>query len=265
MKIEKRNVPSPNDSNRPKRSFQELFRKLPPDARVSRPKRPEPPTPRLAGEPFTLRDVLPGARLAPNLLQGLPTAAVQIAALADRKLADSREHDAQLGLGRAQSERFDSVLALAHTETQATQETHQVVDLRDRLFEALERQSASIDSREPKRSEEPVASTPAVEQPGAVEQTGPTAPPREPSRSEAVMAMVEKIELVLRSQAPGLALELNGAAAAHLEVTRTGPKEITILLRARGASERRELERSCETLRTALAGRGVRVRSLEIV
>ncbi len=268
MKVDDRKLPPSDAQAHPKRSFDSLLRQAARGPKTNAPKKPVPagPAPGSGKLPTKQTPAIERPALPPGSRPAVPLQTVlQSTEVAQRKLADARGTDALLVTGRERSERFDSVLALAHGETRTHHETHPSVQLRDRLFEALERQINPPEPELARPNSETLQLDAAGQQVAAAERVHAPAAVRETARSEAVMAMVQKIELVLRSHSPALSLELCGSAAAQLEVTRTGPKEVSIELRARGASERRELEKSTESLREALASRGVQVKTIRIV
>jgi hypothetical protein len=76
---------------------------------------------------------------------------------------------------------------------------------------------------------------------------------------QAAMALIEKIELFVRSQRPALRLSIGGALAATVEVERTGPREVSLRIQGRdGPLAQQELAR----IRDGLEARGLRLRSL---
>ena len=80
-------------------------------------------------------------------------------------------------------------------------------------------------------------------------------------RAEAALALIERIELFVRSQRPAMALSVGGALAATVEVERTGPREVALRIQGRrGPPAQEELEQ----LRTALEARGLQLRSLSV-
>jgi hypothetical protein len=73
------------------------------------------------------------------------------------------------------------------------------------------------------------------------------------------LAVVERVELFLRSQRPALALQLGGAWATRVELERTAPGEVALTVVApKGAPAHAELS----MLRQALQARGVRLSRL---
>ncbi|MFP2959257.1 hypothetical protein ACLEPN_15795 [Myxococcus sp. 1LA] len=78
-------------------------------------------------------------------------------------------------------------------------------------------------------------------------------------RAEAALALIERIEVFVKSQRPALSMSLRGHLDATVEVERTGPREVSLRIQGRNrpvAAE--ELSR----LRDALEARGLKLRSL---
>jgi len=113
-------------------------------------------------------------------------------------------------------------------------------------------------------------STAAGEPPTAkgISEAGPAreATPTDPAeRADAIMALVERIEAAVKGGEASLSLGLGeGAQASRIEVRRVGKGEVTLVIQAKGAGGRRQLEAESETLRQALAARGIRVRTLRV-
>lgn len=98
--------------------------------------------------------------------------------------------------------------------------------------------------------------------------TEPTSPPTTPSteptnetKAAQATALIERIELFVRSQRPGLALTLNNSLGAHVEIERVGPREISLrLVGHRGPPSAEAVSRIREELRA----RGLKVTALEV-
>jgi hypothetical protein len=80
-----------------------------------------------------------------------------------------------------------------------------------------------------------------------------------PARAEALLALVERIDAFVRAGRPALALEVGGALGARVELERTGPGEVALTLRPRGAPP---AAAELEALRRAVEGRGLRLSRL---
>ncbi len=83
--------------------------------------------------------------------------------------------------------------------------------------------------------------------------------PAAEGRIERALALVERIERLVRSGRPSLALTLRGGIRGHLEVERVGPGAVSLRL----SSPRPPSASELGDLRQALAARGLSVRSLE--
>lgn len=84
--------------------------------------------------------------------------------------------------------------------------------------------------------------------------------PAETKAAQAV-ALIEKIEVFVKSQRPGLALTLNNSLGAHVEIERIGPKEIALkLVGHRGPPTAEAVSR----IRDELRARGLKVGALSV-
>jgi hypothetical protein len=80
-------------------------------------------------------------------------------------------------------------------------------------------------------------------------------------RAEAALALIERIELFMRSQRPAMALSVRGTLEATVEVERTGPREVALRIQGhQGPPPAQELAQ----LRAALEARGLQLRSLQV-
>ncbi|MFN7132613.1 MAG: hypothetical protein ACK4N5_11070 [Myxococcales bacterium] len=175
---------------------------------------------------------------------------------------------AELGAARNrdQSVRFEVQLAHAHRDAAHTSRDHQDGQVRTRLETAI----ASLQREEPQREARARADEPRELPPTLLTEAAPISRPdgvrAEPvSRSGEVMAMVERVEAALRAGQPSLSLSLRGETAAHLEVTRTGPREVVLQLKARSGDSKRALLAQADALRAALGRRGLTVKALQIL
>ncbi len=95
---------------------------------------------------------------------------------------------------------------------------------------------------------------PAVQAPPKVE-----APPE--TKAAQAVALIERIELFVKSQRPGLALTLNNSLGAHVEIERMGPREIALkLVGHRGPPSAEAVSR----IRDELRARGLKVGALSV-
>ena len=85
------------------------------------------------------------------------------------------------------------------------------------------------------------------------------APPE--AKAAQAVALIERIELFVRSQRPGLALTLNNSLGAHVEIERMGPKEIALkLVGHRGPPTAEAVSR----IRDELRARGLKIGALSV-
>ncbi|WP_375760145.1 hypothetical protein [Corallococcus exercitus] len=112
------------------------------------------------------------------------------------------------------------------------------------------------------RSPEGPSRASAVEGPraasGSAEGAGPASPPV--AQVESTLALIEKIEVFVKSQRPALGLSLRGPLEATVEVERTGPREVALRIQGRhGPVPTEDVAR----LRDALEARGLRLSVLQ--
>ena len=88
-------------------------------------------------------------------------------------------------------------------------------------------------------------------------------PPVEPPavRAQQAVALIEKIELFVKSQRPALSLTLNNSLGARVEIERLGPKEVALKLYGHGGPPSVQ---TLTRLREALEARGLTLRALSI-
>lgn len=104
---------------------------------------------------------------------------------------------------------------------------------------------------------------PGASEPRAASGSASAAPPQPAPSAEArvqsTLELIERIELFVRAQRPGLSLRLGGALEATVEVERTGPREVALRVQGhRGPLPAEELARMCQ----ALEARGLRLSAL---
>jgi hypothetical protein len=85
-------------------------------------------------------------------------------------------------------------------------------------------------------------------------------PPHQAKAAQAT-ALIERIELFVRSQRPGLALTLNNSLGAHVEISRVGPREVALRLVGHQGPPTPE---AVSRIREALRARGLKVSALEV-
>lgn len=85
------------------------------------------------------------------------------------------------------------------------------------------------------------------------------APPE--AKAAQAVALIERIEVFVRSQRPGLALTLNNSLGAHVEIERIGPKEIALKLVGHKGPPTAE---AVSRIRDELRARGLKVGALSV-
>ncbi|WP_426751436.1 hypothetical protein [Myxococcus sp. Y35] len=79
------------------------------------------------------------------------------------------------------------------------------------------------------------------------------------TRAEAAMALIERIDVFVKSQRPALSMSVRGHLDATVEVERIGPREVSLRIQGRrGPLAEEDLHR----LRDALEARGLKLRAL---
>jgi hypothetical protein len=85
--------------------------------------------------------------------------------------------------------------------------------------------------------------------------------PSPEARSRAAVELVRRIETFLGSDRPALALTVEGALQARVEVERTGRKQVALRIRGSRRPPRAE---DVERIREELRARGIRLSSLDV-
>lgn len=75
------------------------------------------------------------------------------------------------------------------------------------------------------------------------------------------MAVVERIEVLLKSGRPALAMSLSGSLAAQVQIERTGPRQVAVTLVGRNGPPGAQ---AVEALRAQLAQSGITLSRLEL-
>ncbi|HEY3449321.1 MAG TPA: hypothetical protein VGK67_23405 [Myxococcales bacterium] len=197
------------------------------------------------------------------------------AAQVQRGAADSRTKSSrQLAASRS----IDQVHASAHAASAQASNHRQVERAEDRvrvgLFQAIERECAVAPvtqraDRDTGSSPSPRAQSQAESGRGhEIQPTAATEAPAttstSPQRAESVAALVERIEAALKNGQPTLSLGLaDRSGASSIEISRTGKGEVAVRIAAR-PGKKTHLEAAGEEIKTALAARGLRLKSLTV-
>lgn len=201
----------------------------------------------------------------PPLLRAPIVKAAAVATNVTRSIAQTTQ---TLTHARAQANSEAQRLGTARTEavevnrslTQVRAERSEVIEERGvaKLLEFIAREFTP-DTTARTFPEAPIASVHHLH-PAAQVAAKPDATPPEAKAAQAV-ALIERIEVFVRSQRPGLALTLNNSLGASAEIERVGPKEIALkLVGHRGPPTAEAVSR----IRDELHARGLKVVALSV-
>lgn len=233
-------------------------------------RRPSPPPPRPApGEPRAS----PGVKARPP---SLPLGARSLATVRTTStvLSTSRgvlASPERLGMARQAMHVESHRLGAVRSEAQVLNQERTEQRLTELVVREVSRQAAQLPTT--RGSSTPRTEPVPVDNPRLVPpQEGPlpearqlapastgASPPEPPSRVESTLEVIERIEVLVKSQRPALSLSVRGSLHATVEVERTGPREVSLRIQGhQGPVPDTELTR----LREALEARGLRLRSL---
>ena len=170
-------------------------------------------------------------------------------------------------LGRARTHANSEAQRLGVVRTEAQDVTKAQVLVRSERSEALKERTAErifeiiakefIPEAQPRAA--PLEASVHHLHPAA--QIAPKVEAAPEAKAAQAMALIERIEVFVRSQRPGLALTLNNSLGAHVEIERIGPKEIALkLVGHRGPPSAEAVSRIREELRA----RGLKVGALSV-
>lgn len=170
-------------------------------------------------------------------------------------------------LGRARTHANGEAQRLGVVRTEAQEGARASVEVRHQRSEAMQERGEAriLEFITRELNPEPAPRLPQLE--ASIHHLHPIAQPTpkleaapEAKAAQAV-ALIERIELFVRSQRPGLALTLNNTLGAHVEIERIGPKEIALkLVGHRGPPTAEAVSRIREELRA----RGLKVGALSV-
>ena len=263
MKVEGQDAPSGNEQVPPEKdAFKQVLQRT--SGRSDTPPRPgarrEPVTPGLLPKPGLLRAGGQGpgpATRATPALPGVRAAGALFATTRSALGSPETLRQARQGM-HVEAQRLGAVRqeALVEGGTQAS----------PRATELLAREVERSFRAEPRPAPSPLPSPTRDGSPpeGARAASGPTegATPASPpvAQVESTLALIEKIEVFVKSQRPALGLSLRGALEATVEVERTGPREVALRIQGRhGPVPSEDVAR----LRDALEARGLRLSVLQ--
>ncbi|GEN09367.1 hypothetical protein SAMN05443572_10918 [Myxococcus fulvus] len=177
----------------------------------------------------------------------------------------------RLGMARQAMHVESYRLGTVRSEAQGVNQERTEQRLTELVVREVSRQAAHFpttrESSSPRTEPVPVdSSRPVPTQEGTLPEARQSAsastgasPPEPPSRVESTLEVIERIEVLVKSQRPALSLSVRGSLHATVEVERTGPREVALRIQGhQGPVPDTELTR----LRDALEARGLRLRSL---
>ncbi|RKG55013.1 hypothetical protein D7X30_28060 [Corallococcus sp. AB011P] len=271
MKVEGQDAPSGNEKVPPEKdAFNQVLQRT--SGRPDTPPRPgarrEPVAPGTLAKPGLLRAGGQGPGPATRATPALPGVRAAGAVLSTTRSAlGSPETLRQARQGmHVETQRLGSVRQEALAEG-GTQASHRATELLarevERSFRAEPRPTPSP-LPSPTRDDRSSEGLSRVSTPeGARAASGATegaAPAAETAQVESTLALIEKIEVFVKSQRPALGLSLRGALEATVEVERTGPREVALRIQGRhGPVPTEDVAR----LRDALEARGLRLSVLQ--
>jgi hypothetical protein len=263
MKVEGPDSPAGKQKAPPEKdAFQEVLQRT--GARGKAPPRPGPPPPSSAPKPGGLAPAPKAlAKSAPALpgirAQGVVHATARSAAPGSPESLRQARQDMHV-----EAKRLGTVRQEAHAEVRE-QHSQRITELLSRELERTLRAeprppvptSPPARSREDKALEGPATSAPAGgHAPSGGAPASPTDATAPTTQVESTLALIEKIEVFVKSQRPALGLSLRGALEATVEVERTGPREVALRIQGRhGPVPTGDVAR----LRDALEARGLRL------
>ncbi|MBN8232914.1 hypothetical protein JYK02_35915 [Corallococcus macrosporus] len=266
MKVEGQDAPSGHEKVPPEKdAFKQALQRPPTPPRPGARRETVAPGP-LPKKPEPLRPPgRPGLGPATRATPALPSVRASGAILSTTRSAlGSPETLRQARQGmHVEAQRLGTVRQEALSEG-GTQATHRASELLAREVERsfrAEPRPLPAPSRDDRPPEVP-SRAPTIEGPrlasGSVEGAGPASPPV--AQVESTLALIEKIEVFVKSQRPALGLSLRGALEATVEVERTGPREVAVRIQGRhGPVPTEDVAR----LRDALEARGLRLSVLQ--
>lgn len=199
----------------------------------------------------------------------LPLAAPVLRAAAKSAVTSTIATATATTLGRARTQANSEAQRLGVVRTEAQEVTKALTQVRSERGEVVQEKTEAriLDFILKEFAPEPTTQprVPTVE--ASVHHLHPTAQatpkldaPPEAKAAQAV-ALIERIELFVRSQRPGLALTLNNSLGAHVEIERIGPKEIALKLVGHKGPPTAE---AVSRIRDELRARGLKVGALSV-
>ncbi len=219
-----------------------------------------------AAQPFKKLLAEARADLKPDVKPIVPPGLRPIAKLALTKVSSTAVATSQT-LTRARTQAHSEAQRLGVVRTEAQEVTRALTTVRSERSEVQQEQKAARILEFITKELTPEPQQRALNLEASVHHLHPTvqaapkveAPPE--TKAAQAVALIERIELFVKSQRPGLALTLNNSLGAHVEIERMGPKEIALkLVGHRGPPSAEAVSRIREELRA----RGLKVGALSV-
>jgi hypothetical protein len=170
-------------------------------------------------------------------------------------------------LGRARTQANAEVQRLGAVRTEAHEATKALTEARSERSEVVQERAAARIFEFITREFTPEAPARVPQGEASIHHLHPAAQvapkveaPPEAKAAQAV-ALIERIEVFVKSQRPGLALTLNNSLGAHVEIERIGPKEIALKLVGHKGPPTAE---AVSRIREELRARGLKVGALSV-
>jgi hypothetical protein len=210
------------------------------------------------------KDPAPAALKAPVVRA--PVVKATVAATTSKSIAQTTQ---TLTHARAQANSEAQRLGVARSEavevskslTQVRAERNEVIEERGvaRILDFIAKEFTPDTTARTTFPEAPIASVHHLHPAAQVAAKIDTTPPE--AKAAQAVALIERIEVFVRSQRPGLALTLNNSLGASAEIERIGPKEIALkLVGHRGPPTAEAVSR----IREELQARGLKVVALSV-
>lgn len=190
-----------------------------------------------------------------------------------RAVAESRARSSrQLAASRSVDQVHTSAHAASAKASAGRQDERAEDRVRVGLFQAIERECveapgprrAGLLHSEPERATAPQAEARGNELQPAVSAQASDSPRVSTERAESVAALVERIDAALKDGQPTLSLGLaDRSGASSVEISRTAKGEVSVRISAR-PGRKAHLAAAGEEIKSALAARGLRLKSLEV-
>ena len=170
-------------------------------------------------------------------------------------------------LGRARTQANSEAQRLGVVRTEGQEATRALTQARSQRSESVQERAAARIFEFIAREFTPDSPPRAPQLEASIHHLHPAAQvaPKVEAAPEAkaaqAVALIERIEVFVRSQRPGLALTLNNSLGAHVEIERIGPREIALKLVGHKGPPTAE---AVSRIRDELRARGLKVGALSV-